>query len=163
MSTAISLWLVIGGAVAAYAGWASVAVAAGANPWAYVAGAVVIYAGILAAITATWFALAWAFRAPRPQRAQIGIAASVRLFGNEVLVKGKIIETRLLDLTIYIENVHFGYQHHVVVDQRNVGLDIAITYQIEQIDPLPVGLTILIAHQETVIGGLIGRTPRFGE
>jgi triacylglycerol esterase/lipase EstA (alpha/beta hydrolase family) len=83
MTTAIVLWLLLGGAVAAYAGWAAVAVAHGANPWWYVAGAVVAYPLVLVSITGFWFAIAWRFRAPRPPHARIGMAASARLFWNE--------------------------------------------------------------------------------
>ena len=84
MITAIVLALVIGGAVAAYAGWAGVAIAAGANPWAYVAGGLAIYAAIMVTISGTWFMLAWVFRAARPPEARIGLAASMRLYWDEL-------------------------------------------------------------------------------
>lgn len=84
MTTAIALWLLLGGAIAAYAGWAAVAVAHGANPWWYVAGAVVAYPLALLAITGFWFAVAWLFRERRPPHARIGMAATARLFWNEL-------------------------------------------------------------------------------
>jgi triacylglycerol esterase/lipase EstA (alpha/beta hydrolase family) len=84
MTTAITLWLLTGGAVAAYVGWAGIAVTRGADPWWFVAGALVAYFGILFAVTAVWFALAWRFRAPRPTYAQIGFAASAHLFWDEL-------------------------------------------------------------------------------
>jgi triacylglycerol esterase/lipase EstA (alpha/beta hydrolase family) len=84
MTTAIALWLLLGGALAAYVGWAGVAVAHGANPWWYVAGAVVLYPLALSAVTAFWFAVAWLFRAQRPPHARIGMKASARLFWNEL-------------------------------------------------------------------------------
>jgi triacylglycerol esterase/lipase EstA (alpha/beta hydrolase family) len=83
MTTAIALWLALGGAVAVYAGWAAVGVAEGANPWWYAAGAVVAYPLAVIAVTAFWFALAWLFRAKRPPRARIGVKDSARLFWNE--------------------------------------------------------------------------------
>ena len=83
MTTAIALWLLIGGGAVAYAGWATLAIAHGADAWRYAAGAVAIYPFAVCVITAFWFALAWAFRAPRPARAHLGVAACVRLFWNE--------------------------------------------------------------------------------
>jgi triacylglycerol esterase/lipase EstA (alpha/beta hydrolase family) len=84
MTTARALWLVIGGAVVLYVGWAVAAIAGGASSWGFVAGALFLYAAILLSITATWFALAWIFRAPRPLEKQVGFRASVRLFWNEL-------------------------------------------------------------------------------
>lgn len=84
MTTAISLWLVIGGAIALYA-WSAVhAVANGGNPWWYVAGAPLLYLAILCSVTLLWFALAWIFRAPRPHEMRIGLGATLRLFRDEV-------------------------------------------------------------------------------
>jgi len=83
MITAIALWVLIGGGVACYVGWSAVAVAGGANAWPFVAGAPVAYAAVLWLVTATWFALAWVFRAPRPPDVRIGVAATLRLFWGE--------------------------------------------------------------------------------
>jgi triacylglycerol esterase/lipase EstA (alpha/beta hydrolase family) len=84
MVTAISLWIVVGGALALYIGWSALAIVGGANPWPYVLGAPAIYATLLVSIAAWWFALAWRFRSPRPPAMQIGLGASMRLFWNEV-------------------------------------------------------------------------------
>jgi triacylglycerol esterase/lipase EstA (alpha/beta hydrolase family) len=89
MTTAISLWLLIGGGVACYAAWAASAVAAGASPWTVIAGAPLAYAFVLLAITTSWFALAWVFRTPRPPELRIGFAASVRLFRDEFRAIGR--------------------------------------------------------------------------
>ena len=78
MTTAISLWVVFGSALALYARWAARAVAAGASPWPYVAGAPLLYLAVLFAFTSLWFALAWLFRAERPPETRIGFMASVR-------------------------------------------------------------------------------------
>jgi triacylglycerol esterase/lipase EstA (alpha/beta hydrolase family) len=83
MTTAIALWLLIGSGVVAYAGWAAIAIAHGAEPWWCLAGAVAIYPLAVCAITAFYFSLAWVFRAPRPPRARLGLGASARLFWNE--------------------------------------------------------------------------------
>jgi len=84
MTTAISLWLVIGGAIALYARSAFHAVANGANPWWYVAGAPLLYLAVLCSVTLLWFALAWIFRAARPQEMRIGLAGTLRLYRDEV-------------------------------------------------------------------------------
>jgi pimeloyl-ACP methyl ester carboxylesterase len=83
MTTAIVLWLVIGGGIVAYAGWAAIAIAHGAEPSWYLAGAVAVYPLAVCTVTAFWFLLAWVFRAPRPPRARLSPSASVRLFWNE--------------------------------------------------------------------------------
>ena len=85
MTTAIALWLLIGGGVVAYAGWATIAIAQGGEPWRYLAGAVAVYPLSVCAITAFWFSLAWLFRAARPRRARLGLGAIARLFWNEAL------------------------------------------------------------------------------
>jgi len=84
MSTAISLWLVIGGAIALYARSAIEAVAKGANPWLYLAGAPLLYLAVLGSVTLVWFALAWVFRAPRPREVRLDIAGTLRLYLEEV-------------------------------------------------------------------------------
>ena len=85
MTTAITLWLLIGGGVAAYVAWAAAAIAHGEDPWRYLAGAVAAYPLFVCVVTAFWFSLAWLFRAARPQRAKLGLGASARLFWNEAL------------------------------------------------------------------------------
>jgi len=83
MTTAVALWLLIGGGIVLYVRWAAVAIAAGASPWLFVAGAPLVYVAVLLSITASWFALAWIFRAPRPPDKRIGFRASLRLFRDE--------------------------------------------------------------------------------
>ncbi len=83
MTTAIALWVLIGGGIFAYAGWAAIAIARGAQAWGYLAGAVVVYPLAVCAITAFWFSLAWVFRATRPHRARLGFRAAARLYFNE--------------------------------------------------------------------------------
>lgn len=83
MTTAIALWLLVGGGIVAYAGWAAIAIARGSEAWRYLAGAIAIYPLAVCAITAFWFSLAWVFRATRPQRARLGFRATARLYWNE--------------------------------------------------------------------------------
>ena len=83
MTTAITLWLLIGGAAACYIEWALAAVARGANPWLFVAAAPLLYVAVPLTFTTIWFALAWFYRAPRPPQTRIGIGASIRLFWDE--------------------------------------------------------------------------------
>jgi triacylglycerol esterase/lipase EstA (alpha/beta hydrolase family) len=83
MTTAVALWLTIGGGLAAYVCWAATAVAAGASPWPFVVGAPLAYATVVGSITTSWFALAWIYRAPRPPTMRIGFRASLRLFVDE--------------------------------------------------------------------------------
>jgi len=89
MTTAISLWLVIGGGIALYTAWAIGAVAAGASPWLCIAGAALLYLAVLFAFTSLWFALAWWYRADRPPEARIGFADSVALFFGEMGAIGR--------------------------------------------------------------------------
>ena len=84
MTTAIALWLLGGGGLALYAGWAAMAIAGGASPWGYLAGLPLLYLAVLCAFTLFWFALAWAFRATRPPDKRIGVAATIRLFAGEL-------------------------------------------------------------------------------
>ena len=89
MMTAIALWILGGGGLALYAGWAATAVAGGASPWRYAAGLPLLYLAVLCAITLGWFALAWIFRSPRPPDLRIGFAATVRLVLDEMRAIGR--------------------------------------------------------------------------
>ena len=84
MTTAIALWLLGVAGVVWYGGWTAISVAGGANLWWYLAGAPLAYSGVFAAITLGWFVLAWIFREVRPPDRRIGLAASVRLFWDEM-------------------------------------------------------------------------------
>lgn len=83
MVTALSLAVVYVAGTLAYAAWAWHEVAGGASALAFVAGAVAILFGAPALFTALWFAVAWAWRTPRPPDKQIGFGATVRLYVNE--------------------------------------------------------------------------------
>jgi triacylglycerol esterase/lipase EstA (alpha/beta hydrolase family) len=89
MTTAIALRLLGGGGLGLYAGWAALAIAGGASPWRYLAGLPLLYMAMLCAITLIWFALAWIFRAVRPADKRIGVAATIRLFLDELRAIGR--------------------------------------------------------------------------
>lgn len=84
MSTAIVLWLLAAGGVVGYGAWTAKAVAGGGSLWWYLVGAPLVYIGVFGAITVGWFVLAWIFRAVRPPDRRIGLAASIRLFWDEM-------------------------------------------------------------------------------
>jgi len=83
MWTAAALWVITIGGVAVYGAWAVPALARGASPWLVVAGAFAIYFALIAAFMGIYFALAWAYRSPRPPPMQIGARATFRLVWRE--------------------------------------------------------------------------------
>ncbi len=85
MLTAITLGLAYFGGAAAYALFAWHAIGQGAAPASLVAGAVIIYFAVPALAAACWFTVAWIWRSPRPPAQRIGIAATLKLYGNEAL------------------------------------------------------------------------------
>ena len=66
MWTAISLWLIVGGGALAYVAWAAAQVGGGASVWPYVVGLPLVYLALILVNTSAFFALAWLFRAQRP-------------------------------------------------------------------------------------------------
>jgi triacylglycerol esterase/lipase EstA (alpha/beta hydrolase family) len=85
MTTAITLWLLFGAFLATFACWAATATAQGAGVGWIVVAAPITAVVIPAALAATYFALAWIFRTPRPPPHRIGVAATARLFRNEAV------------------------------------------------------------------------------
>jgi pimeloyl-ACP methyl ester carboxylesterase len=83
MWSAVSLALLLLGGVAIYAGWALTMSSQGMSLALLLAGVPLLYCAIVFAIMAVYFAAAWLYRAERPPQAQIGIAATWRLVGNE--------------------------------------------------------------------------------
>src|SRR3982751_5590611 len=73
------------GGIAAYAAWAWGAVSSGAAVLPWIIAAPLVYLAIPALTSSFWFALAWWWRTPRPPEAQLGFAASLRLWVGEVL------------------------------------------------------------------------------
>src|SRR4051794_26754927 len=79
------LRIVLLGGIAAYVAWAWRAVSAGASVLPWIVAAPLVYLAIPALTISFWFALAWWWRTPRPPEAQLGLAASLRLWAGEVL------------------------------------------------------------------------------
>ena len=82
--TAVTLAALYIGGVAAYVAWAMHAVAQGAAAAWFLTGAVLIYIAVPAVAAAFSFALAWICRAPRPPGRRIGLAATLRMFRDEM-------------------------------------------------------------------------------
>jgi triacylglycerol esterase/lipase EstA (alpha/beta hydrolase family) len=83
--TAILLFALLVTGASAYIRWAIHSVAMGASPWWFVAGAPFAYLAPVVVLVSIWFALSWIWRTPRPAAAQLGFAASVRLFVGETV------------------------------------------------------------------------------
>jgi len=83
MWTAVTLWLVVGGGVAAYATLAWRHVVAGAAAWPWVIGLPLAYLAAIAIFVLAYFALAWMFRAERPADKRLGMRGTWRLFWRE--------------------------------------------------------------------------------
>ena len=89
MVTALILGTILFGGAAAYVGWAAYAILHGASAWPIAAGGVALYFAIPFVAAGAWFTLAWIFRAQRPPALRIGLAASVRMFWNEMRAIGR--------------------------------------------------------------------------
>ena len=83
MWTAVALWSVSIGGVALYAAWAAPALARGVSPWIVVVGALAIYFALIAVFMSVYFAIAWAWRSPRPPPMRIGVRRTLRLVWRE--------------------------------------------------------------------------------
>jgi triacylglycerol esterase/lipase EstA (alpha/beta hydrolase family) len=83
--TAFSMFVLLVAGGAGYVSWAKHAVAQGAPLWWYIVGAPVAYLAPVTVLVAIWFLLSWIWRTPRPPSARLGVAASVRMFVDEVL------------------------------------------------------------------------------
>lgn len=83
--TAFLLFVLLVAGGAGYVSWAKHAIAQGAPLWWYVVGAPMAYLAPVALLVALWFLLAWIWRTPRPPSARLGVAASVRMYVDEVL------------------------------------------------------------------------------
>jgi pimeloyl-ACP methyl ester carboxylesterase len=79
MWTALTIAGVLAAACALYGALAVAAHAAGTPAWLLVAAAPLLYLAVVALFVASYFVLAWIFRARRPPEAHIGVGATVRL------------------------------------------------------------------------------------
>jgi triacylglycerol esterase/lipase EstA (alpha/beta hydrolase family) len=83
MWTAISLWLIVGGGALAYVAWAVAQVGGGAPAWPFVVGLPLVYVALILFNTTIFFALAWWFRAQRPEHARIDGLRTMRMVWDE--------------------------------------------------------------------------------
>lgn len=83
--TAILLFVLLIAGGIGYVCLARHAIAQGDPAWWFVVGAPVAYFTPVLLLVASWFALAWIWRTPRPPKARLGFVASLRLFVGEVL------------------------------------------------------------------------------
>jgi triacylglycerol esterase/lipase EstA (alpha/beta hydrolase family) len=85
MWTAISLWFLNVGGAALYIAWAMRMVDSGAKAWLFVVGFPLVYLGLLLFFVATYFIVAWWFRAKRPPDVRLTLRQRLALFANEYL------------------------------------------------------------------------------
>ena len=83
MWTAISLWFTTLCALGAYAVVALHAIARGGRIAPWVLGAVALYLSAILLLCASYFAIAWIWRARRPREVRLGVAATLRLGWRE--------------------------------------------------------------------------------
>ena len=83
MWTAVSLWITTLGVAAVYAALAVRSVAHGARITPWIGGAVAIYFAAILFLCASYFTIAWIWRARRPREVRLGLVATLRLWWNE--------------------------------------------------------------------------------
>ena len=83
MWTAISLWLTTLGALALYVGFAVRSIMHGGDVVPWVLGAFALYFGAILLLCASYFTIAWIWRARRPPEVRLGVAATLRLGGRD--------------------------------------------------------------------------------
>ncbi len=84
MVTALSLAAMIVGGIAAYVGWAVIAVSHGASAWWFVVGFPLAWLAVPFLFTALWFALAWRFGVRAPDAVRLTPRERARLFWDEM-------------------------------------------------------------------------------
>lgn len=85
MWTAVSLALAYGAIFGFYAFWAASNVAAGISAWPFVLGLPLVYLAVPLLFVSIWFAIAWLFRAERPEGTRLRMRGALRLFWDEVV------------------------------------------------------------------------------
>jgi pimeloyl-ACP methyl ester carboxylesterase len=83
MWTAITLALAYAAIFALYGAWAAEQIAAGAAAAPFLLSLPIVYFAVPFLIVLSWFALAWAFRAERPDDVRLGARGFLRLFWHE--------------------------------------------------------------------------------
>jgi pimeloyl-ACP methyl ester carboxylesterase len=82
--TAVSLALAYGAIFGIYAFWAVSKITNGMSAWPFVLGLPFVYAAVPLLFVSIWFAIAWLFRADRPDDARLRMRGTLRLFWGEV-------------------------------------------------------------------------------
>ncbi|HXR56424.1 MAG TPA: alpha/beta fold hydrolase [Casimicrobiaceae bacterium] len=83
MWTATSLWIASLGALAFYAALAARDIVAGGHIAAWLLGAIVLYVGAILLLCASYFTIAWIWRARRPREVRLDVRGTLRLWWNE--------------------------------------------------------------------------------
>lgn len=83
MWTAVTLWVTLSIALVAYLVDAAHSIARGGSVLAWIGGAFAWYFGVVAALAAIYFAIAWIFRSPRPRELRLTPRATLRLVWRE--------------------------------------------------------------------------------
>ena len=91
MWTAIILASVVAGGTAAYAAWSIHAIAQGAPMWPFIVGIPFAYLAVPLLLTLFWFAVAWWFRAERPEAVRLTLPARIAMFGGEYVALARSI------------------------------------------------------------------------
>ena len=91
MWTAIILASLVAGGTAAYGAWAIHAIAQGAPMWPFIVGIPLAYLAVPLLLTIFWFAVAWWFRAERPEAVRLSLPARIAMFGGEYVALARSI------------------------------------------------------------------------
>jgi triacylglycerol lipase len=83
MWTAVSLALSYGAIFGLYAVWAASSIAKGSSEWPFVLGLPLVYLAVPLLFVSIWFAIAWLFRAERPDGMRLRMHGALRLFWHE--------------------------------------------------------------------------------
>jgi pimeloyl-ACP methyl ester carboxylesterase len=85
MWTAVSLALAYGAIFGLYAVWTAASVTASASVWPFVIGLPLVYLAVPLLFVSIWFAIAWLFRAERPDGMRLRARGALALFWHELV------------------------------------------------------------------------------
>lgn len=146
MWTAIILAALVAAGAAAYGAWAVHAVALGAPMWPFIVGLPFAYLAVPLLLTIFWFALAWWFRAERPDDIRLALPARIAMFWREFVALARSIPRMIFyralmpdpppapaELPILLlhgvgcnAGVWSGFRRHL--EQRGIGPVYALSY-----------------------------------
>jgi triacylglycerol esterase/lipase EstA (alpha/beta hydrolase family) len=96
MWTAFILAAILAAGSVAYGAWAYHVVAHGAPAWPFVVGIPFAYLAVPLLLTSFWFALAWWFRAERPDDIHLPLSARIAMFGREFRALARSVPRMIL-------------------------------------------------------------------